>query len=225
MMKFVVVLALLLAAVSAKEYFKQPKYPCAYAVKITEYWKETKSGTIDVALNGRYFKYMIKSDEYSTTVLLRPDIQDKDGRMNTFYAYDQYCYSQFVDMEDVAYMLQTVGNPLISYVDGKSWDHKETKTYRGKKCDHYYDDNGEESIYVYDDRVYGYIDNSEEFVFEYEMEAPMEEFVLKEKDYPDCVKENKKVTEVPSEDYVFCAASSVKVAFVAIVVALVSSLF
>ena len=36
----------------------------------------------------------------------------------------------------------------------------------------------------------------------------MKDFVLKEKDHPDCVKEVKKVEEVPSDDYVFCAVNT-----------------
>jgi len=227
MMKFVAVLALLLVAVSAREYFKQPGYPCAYKVKMSVYEKGKKYAEYKSYVNGRYMKTKMTAEDdedYNAVILVRPDLGG-EGNFTVVSGYEDYCYSSVLENEELSYFLQSYSRMFLMYVEDKNWDHKETKTWRDKKCDHYYDDDEDESIYVYDGRIYGYVERSDEVVVEYEWEAPMEEFVLKEKDFPDCVKENKKVTEVPSEDYIFCAASSVKVAFVAIVAALVSSLF
>jgi len=87
------------------------------------------------------------------------------------------------------------------------------------------DEDDDKSIYVYEDRVYGMVEREYEYVFEYKWEAPMEDFALSKKDYPDCVKKEKKLTDVPSEDYIMCAASSLKVAFVALFAALLAALF
>jgi len=165
-----------------------------------------------------------KYKDSNSITLLRPDLGG-EGNFTFFEGAGDYCRYGVMENSELIYFIDAYSRILLGYVDDKDWDHKETKTWRGKKCTHYYDDDDDESIYVYDGRIYGFISRREEVVFEYEWEASMEEFVLKEKDYPACVKENKKVTEVPSEDYIFCAASSVKVAFVAIVAALVSSLF
>jgi len=225
-MRFVAVLALLLVAVSAKEHFKQPKYPCAYNIKISVSEKGEKVEEFKIYVNGRYLKMKMTSEErdYSSALLLRPDIGG-EGNCTLMNSFKDYCYPIVVETKEASYIINTYSVLFLMYVDDKDWDHKETKTWRGKKCDHYYDDDDDESIYVYDGRIYGYAERSDEITFEYEWEAPMEEFVMKEKDYPYCVEAVKEVSEVPSEDYIFCAASSVKVAFVAIVVALVSSLF
>jgi len=227
MMKFVAVLALLLVAVSAKEHFKQPKFPCAYEMKMSASDGDESYGEYKLYMNGRYVKLKVTSEEekgYNGVLLVRPDLGG-EGKFTVFEGFGEYCYSAVMDNKDLPYFLDSYGKVFLEYADDKDWDHKETKTWKGKKCTHYYDDDEDESIYVYDDRVYGYVENDFVIVFEYEWKASMDEFVLKEKDYPECVKENKKVTEVPSDDYVFCAASSLKVAFVAVVAALVSSLF
>ena len=178
----------------------------------------------EVEFNGRYFKLTRNDYDMVERVLLRPDIGGGDNITGFEYTSDM-CRVDYLDMEDFNYVLDTWGSRFFRYVNDKKWDHKESKKYKDKKCDHYYDDGNDESIYVYDDYVYVITEGEYDIMFEYKWEAPMEDFVLKEKDYPKCVKENRKVAEIPSEDYVMCSASNVKIAILAIFVALVSALF
>jgi len=226
MMKFVAVLAAVLVAVSASEYFKQPRYPCAYQVNVKLYEGKKEYGTVLTEVNGRYMKFDLqeKEEDYNVMYLLRPDIGG-EGNVTFFMGDGEYCYVEPIEMEDAAYVTESLSNFILMYVDGKNWDHKKSETWRDKKCDHYYDDDDDESIYVYDGRIYGVTERHGEYVFEYKWEAPMEDFVLSKKDYPNCVKQEKKVADVPSEDYIFCAASSLKVAFVALLAALLVALF
>ena len=224
-MKFVAVLAFVLVSVSASYYFKQPKYPCAYQIKIRMYEDKKDLGKYEIAMNGRYFKMRYKFDDYDLALLMRPDLAG-EGNITIFEGSEKECYAGEIEMEEAAYFVNIYGNGFLVYEDGRNWDNKKSKEWRGKKCDFYYDDkDDEEGIYVYDDHIIGVVDEDEEMVFEYEWDAPMEEFVMKEKDYPECVKENKKVAEEPSKDYVFCAASSLKVAFAAILAVLLAALF
>ena len=224
MMKFVAVLALILVAVSAKEHFKQPKMPCAYKITAKVYESDKVEGDYVVEFNGRYMKLVAKdSEEYA--MLLRPDI-GKDGKMTGFGVEDGKCYVDELTMEDFEYVLDIYGNLFWQYVGDNDWDHKEEKKYKGKKCVHYYNDGGDEGIYVYDDYIYvAQYDKGDYFELEYEWKAPMKDFVLSKKDNPKCYDEEKKVAEEPSEDYIMCAASTMKVAFAAVFVALLAALF
>jgi len=164
-------------------------------------------------------------DEEKYMALVRADIGNDDN-VTIFEMEDDECYVEQIDLKVLAYYQNIYTTFITMYVNDKDWDHKETKTYRKKKCDHYYDDDDEEgSIYVYDGRIFAVVAHETEFVIEYEDKAPMEDFVMSKKNYPKCVEKDKRVAEVPSDDYVFCAASSVKVAIVAIVAALFSALF
>jgi len=226
-MKFVAVLALVLVVVSASEYFKQPKFPCAYKITATGFRGSKIDVTYVIEVNGRYFKLQMTYDkEYDILAVIRPDIGG-DGNVTlveTEVGAD-YCYVEPILMQYANYFVNVYGN-LLMYVDGKSWEHKKSETYKGKKCDHYYDDDGRESIYVYDDHIYAISEkDGDDFIFEYEWEAPMEDFALKEKDFPACAKQNSKIAEVPSLDYVFCAACSIKVAFVAVLATFLAALF
>jgi len=228
MMKFVAVLALIAVAVSAKEHFKQPQLPCAWTQDITMYEGEKKVGSYHIEMNGRYMKLEGKDgDEEKYMLLVRADIGNDDNV--TIFEMDEEddeCYVEQIDLKELAYYENIYSNLLTLYVYDKDWDHKETKTYRKKKCDYYYDDDDEEgSIYVYDGRIFAVLAHEMESVIEYEDKAPMEDFVISKKNYPKCVEKDKKVAEVPSDDFVFCAASSVKVAIVAVVAAVFSALF
>ena len=228
MIKSVAVLALVLVAVSASYYYKQPRFPCAYEMKTKLYRDDKEEGSVKSLVNGRYAKVKIDNDEYETMILLRADLGG-EGNVTAFFAEkgSEYCYVEPVELEDTAYFTSYYTQGLFSYVDGRNWKNKKSVEWKGKKCDRYYDGDDDEdiSLYVLDDYIYGMSDRRYAYVFEYKWEAPMEEFVMKEKDYPECVKQEKKVTEVPSEDYIFCAASSLKVAFVAILAAFVVALF
>ena len=226
-MKFVAVFALMLVAVSASYYFKQPKFPCAYQIKIKLYEDKKEVGKYSVEMNGRYAmaSFEFKDEGYDDTYLVRPDIGGKDNATLILGDKDN-CYVYTIEMEEANYFTHNIGNLVLMYVDGRNWEKKKSEEWRGKKCDHYYDDDDDdESIYIYDDRIYGMVDRRYEYVFEYKWEAPMEDFVMKEKDFPQCAKQEQKITEVPSEDYIMCAASSLKVAFAAILVALLAALF
>jgi len=223
MMKFVAVLALVLVAVSAKNHFKQPKMPCDYTLTYTGYEDDKKLGQYIIKFNGRYFKLDMNADDEKGVMLLRPDI----GKSGTgFSAYDGDCEVEELTEEEVKYIIEIYGSEIFSYVNDKDWDNKDSKKWRGKKCDHYYDDEkyGVE-LYVYDDHIYGMASDEMEVTFEYEWKAPMSDFVLSKKDYPKCYDKEKKVADTPSDDYVMCAASSVKIAFVAMLVALLAALF
>jgi len=227
MMKFVVVLALVLVAVSAGNKFKQPKMPCDYKIDAKIYEDKKKTADYVVEFNGRYFKLAAKDDREKYVMLLRPDI-GSDGNMTAFFSEDDECEVEEVTMDEFKYIANIYSNLFWLYYDDKDWDHKEDKKYRDKKCVHYYDDDKDEpSIYVYDDYIYGVVSGEEDFeyVLEYTWKAPMDDFVMSKKDYPKCYDKEKKVADTPSEDYVMCAASSVKIAFVAMLVALVAALF
>jgi len=225
MMKFVAVLALVLVAVSAKEKFKQPKMPCDFTLTYTGYEDGKKLAQYIIEINGRYLKIDVKVDGEKAVSLLRPDIV-KDGKVTAFGAADGDCEVEEITEEEMKYVLAMYTTELFEYAGDKEWDHKESKKWRDKKCDHYYDDEKDSmEIYVYDGYLYGMVYDEDEAVFEYEWKAPMKDFVLSKKDYPKCYDKEKKVADTPSDDYVMCAASSVKIAFVAMLVALLAALF
>ena len=222
-MKSVAVFALVLVAVSASYYYKQPKFPCAYVMEMKAYDDGKDAGKYKIEVNGRYMKVKYEDgDDYEYTMLIRADIGG-EGNVTWFYTEGEYCYVDPMEMEEAAYDLSIYGQGIMMYLDGRNWDKKKSEEWKGKKCDHYYDDDDDdEGLYVYDERVIGVVSRRYEYVIEYKWEAPMEDFVL---DVKDCVKQEKKVGEVPSEDYIMCAASSLKVAFVAILAAFVVALF
>ena len=225
MMKFVAFLALVLVAVSAKNHFKQPKMSCAYKLNVKVYEDGKWSGEDMVEFNGRYFKIVSKREE-TFLGLLRPDIGGEDN-LTVFSHERSECEVEEVTMDDFKYVSEMYSNLFWLYVNDQDWDHKKDEKFKDKKCVHYYNDkNDEGSIYVYDDYIYAVVyDDKNYYTLEYEWKAPMEDFVLSKKDYPKCYDKEKKVADEPSEDYIMCAASSVKIAFVAMVAALLAALF
>ena len=183
--------------------------------------------------NGRYFKMAYWIDEEDNLVLVRPDISDGEN-VTSFHAVDSLCDVGELGEEEFAYLLDAYSRFLWAKVDDRDWDHKESKEYKKKKCDHYYnDDDVNESIYVHDNHFYGIFRDGKETVLSFEWEAPMKDFVFSEKNYPNCVYKEKKVADVPSSD---CAvskpsasstdvANSIHVAFITILVAVISALF
>ena len=228
MIKFVAFVALVLVAVSAKEYFKQPQMPCAYRMMIDIYEYKQKLGKYDIKYNGRYLKVEAEAEKEKYLILLRPDLGKNGNSTMTFYSSDDdECEVMQVEKEIADEYLEIYSTAVLLYADDKKWDNKVTKTYRNKKCDLYYDDDDEDDmkLYVYDDHIFAIVGQSFEYVFEYEYKAPMSDFTISKKDYGKCYEKEKKISDKPSEDYIMCAASSVKVALVAIFVALVSTLF
>ena len=221
-MKFVVFLALVVVAVSAKDYtYNMPKFPCSYQMTITSYDDGKKDDSEQVEFSGRYYKF---SRDDKIVGVIRPDL-GKDGSLLFFDSVSSGCSVEEMEMEVLQYLIDRHTNRLFAYVANKTWDHKDSETYRDKKCDHYYNDEDSRSIYVHDDHIYAIREEDRELVFEYKWKAPMEDFVLSKKDYPKCYEKEKRVADVPSEDYIFCAASTVKIAFVAVVAAIANSLF
>jgi len=201
--------------------FKQPKFPCAFQMRITEYEEKKEVFAHDIEFNGRYFKLTRNGD---FAALLRPDIGGED-KLAAFTPKGKDCDYGEVGMDVLKYVIDSYSEGFFLTVNAKKWEHKKTETWRGKECTHYYDDDKDhESIYVYDDHIYGIVHQEEDIVFEYTWEAPMDDFTMSKKDFPLCVEREKRVAEVPSEDYVFCAAASVKIAFVAVLAALISAL-
>jgi len=228
MMNFAVVLALCILAGSAAEYtFKQPKLPCAFRMNTTTYLGEDKTGERVVEFNGRYFWYLSNIGYGDTIYLLRPDITKGDKITGFSVSSDSVeCSVVEKGLEECTRVRDDFGDNSFDWLNNKTWKNKESKTWKGKKCDHYYDDDPEgPSIYVNDGYLYGKIQEIYDLVYEYKWEAPMEDFVMSNEVYPKCVAKEKKVADVPSEKYAACEASYLKVAFVAILVALVSSLF
>jgi len=225
-MKFAAVLALIVVAVSAANHFKQPKMPCAWTQDIDVYRRGGKYAHYRVEMNGRFMKFTGNEDDDETYAeLVRSDIGN-DGNVTFFYMDGSDCVVEELELNDLAYLQDMYTYIGMMYEYDKDWDHKKTETYRDKKCDYYYDDEPEEgNIYVYEGRIFAVVREKFEFVIEYKDEAPMDVFVMSEKDFPKCVEKDKKVAEVPSDDFVFCAASSMKVAIVAVVAAVISALF
>jgi len=168
--------------------------------------------------------YKVSNIMFITAGLFRPDIGGEDNITCFEYTKDE-CEVEEVELEVLDYVIDTWGKRWFKKVDDKKWDHMESKKYNDKKCDHYYNDDEKESIYVYDDHIYVITGENYDLIFDYKWKAPMEDFVLAEEDYPKCFKEKRKVAEIPSEDYIMCAASSTKIAFIAITVALIAALF
>ena len=224
MMKFVAILALFAVAVSAESFtYKLPKFPCAYQMTVETFEKDKSLGKTIVELNGRY---MLVHNDGKLSGVARPDIL-KEGNVSLFTVDSDDCEIEYMSVDEYVGLLDQYLKALFSGVDGKKWDHKKSEEFRGKKCDHYYDDNKNSgNLYVIDDYPYA-ISGEVDYVavMEYKWEAPMKDFVLSKKDYPKCYDKEKKVADEPSEDYIMCEASSIKIAFVAIFVALISALF
>ena len=221
MMKAIACLALVAIVVSAGEYkFTQPKFPCAFQMKVVSDGRELFSEVI----NGRFFK-LVQYDAGVTSVgVSRSDITKKEGDVEKIAyanAKNGKCESGFVPLKDYLGVLKTYSEDIFAGMSDKTWKNKKNVTFNGKDCTAYYDDDIEEgAIYVYDGYIYAYADKFETTIFDFKLEAPLSEFVLEE-----CKSENKKFAETPSEDYVFCSSSSVKVAFAAILVALLCAFF
>ena len=104
---------------------------------------------------------------------------------------------------------------------------KTTGKYGNKKCDIYYDTKIDDfAVYVYEDYIYaihsGEKDDVYDLILDYTWKAPMKDFVF---DHKECVEQEKKLAETPSDDFVLCAASNLRVAFFTLLVALVTILF
>ena len=225
-MKIFAVFALVAVAVYAKSYsFRDADKPCAYHQHIDIYEDNRKYAQYDVAFNGRYMKVKAKSEEGDYLILLRPDIGHDKNATLLFFSYEE-CNMAEVEPEIAMEYLDTYHDVATRYVKNKQWDHKESKKYRGKQCDYYFDDDEDEaSIYVYDEKIYGVIEGDSEWVIEYDEDVSMSDFALSKKDYPECVEQEKKLADKPSDDYVLCAAGSMKVAIIALFAALVSAFF
>lgn len=223
-MKFLAVIALVAVAVAAETYKVEIKLPCEYEVKM-----KVKSGSVSLDagkqyVNGRYMKQEVEAMGQKSIQLIRPDINKKEG-----------------DAEMIASVVFAAGMCNLNYVPVKTlfpddedenamyYEHKEKQKYDGESCTAYWNGTSidkEGGIFVCGDeiRCVRDVDGGEtmDMIMEYEYDAPMEKFIIKE---DACTKIEKKLAEEPSEDFIMCAASSVKVAFVALLVALVSALF
>jgi len=233
MMKLFVVVALLAALVYADGYkIEQPKYPCDFSVKIYQKVDDKKTEYMKYKVNGRYMYYKTEADDdMKVETVVRPDIEKKVAGVDciaqaakTTVEGVSACVVTYVPVDTVVGHTTSLLDEMLEDILKHTYKNKKSMKFDGKSCDAYYDDDvEEEAIFVYDDFVYGIrMGKGEEGILEYEWKAPMEEFVF---DHKDCVAQEKKLADEPSEDYVFCAAASVKVALVALLVALVSALF
>jgi len=166
-------------------------------------------------------------DDDKITSIYRSDMtkeKDKKEMIAIAAASDGKCKgSDYAPLDDYFEVLKTYSETVFDELKDVTWKNKkEDVKFKGKKCTAYYNDDIDGSaIYVYDGYLYAVHSSSDDTtILEYEWDVPMDTFVLK-----DCKSEDKRFAETPSEDFVFCASNSVKVAFVAILVALLSALF
>jgi hypothetical protein len=224
-MKFLAVIALVAVAVAAETYKVNVKLPCEYEVKIKMKSKGVTADFGKTYVNGRYMKSETEVLGKKSITLYRPDINKKEG-----------------DTEKIASVSFALGVCTLDYVDVKTifpdvdeeentmyFENKEKQNYGDEKCTAYWNGTSidkDGGIFVCDDELRCVravlAGETTDTIMEYEYDAPMEKFVIKE---DACTKIEKKLAEEPSEDFIMCAASSVKVAFVALLVALVSALF
>ena len=224
MMKVLAFLAIVAIVVNGEGYkFTQPKYPCAYEMKMSMKQDGKAEDYMTLKVNGRYL-WMNSKKLDDMTVVYRPDINKKEDGVEMLLGagiMDGECLVQYVSLKDYLEILSSTLESAFQGLDNYTWAHKEEGEYNGKKCTVYYDteiDQG--AIYVYEGYIYVVHSWSYDLIIENKWEAPMESFVLKE-----CKKENSKLADTPSESYIFCAASNLKVAFITILVALLSALF
>jgi len=154
-------------------------------------------------------------------VCYRPDITKKVSGVEMIAAAAQYaktCVSDYAPMEDYLKFLDGMSDTMFGSLEDVEWEHKKDGEYDGKKCTVYYDEDEKDyALYVKDDYPYAFHTQSQDLIFDFEWEAPMDKFVLE-----DCKGD---FAKTPSKDYIFCAASTVKVAVVAVLAALLSALF
>ena len=158
------------------------------------------------------------------TTVFRPEItKNVDGvEMQAAAAVmDGKCSSIFVDPQDCLDYVNDILKSTFAGLDNHTWEYKEEAEYNGKKCTVYYDYSIDYiAIYVHEGYIHVVRGGSIDVIIENKWEAPMESFVLK-----NCWKENKKFSQTPSKSYIFCDASNLKVAFIAVIVALLSAIF
>jgi len=237
MMKVFAVLALLVLAVAADYKLKQPDYPCAFQLEVISKKGDEKNTELEFAVNGRYAWYKKEEEDGMAEVLYRPDITDTKAGVKFMICATKMtvgsketCTAIYVKTDRVVDHTVDVVTALLSDVVGAKFENKDSEKYDGKKCDVYYNDDKEEfAVYVYDEYVYAIHHREDDvdydLIFDYTWNAPLSLFVFDEKDHKDCVKKYESLADTPSVDYIFCAASNLKVAFVALLVALVSALF
>ena len=226
MNKVVFVLAVVAVAVLASEKYKAPKLPCAYELKIKEKSKSSSKAS-DVGkytVNGRYLRMKIENSNDDSDIygVYRPDIQKTDNGIDYIgiaATSDKKCESDWAPLKAYLLVLDGMYTSLFGGVNAISWDSKEEGAkYDGDKCTLYKNKALGINMYVKDDYPYVIQDSDgDEEIYEWSWSAPMSKFKLE-----DCSGDFGKT---PSSDYVFCAASSVKVAFVAVLAALLAALF
>jgi len=224
-MKVVVaLLCLVLFAVCASEHtLSQPAYPCGYQCKVTMKSKSEKQ-TIDLRVNGRYKFVKMDTKEQKVTYLIRPDINKKEKDtelLAVFVLSDKVC-----EMEYLAGPVSAIGlklEDLTQRLVNRSYAHKESKKFDDKKCTCYYNGKSpdDDAVYVYEDYVYSVVSDGTQTIFDCEWKAPMKVFALDDDEYPRCKSVEEKVYETPSDDFVFCTATTIQVAFFALLSCLV----
>jgi hypothetical protein len=222
MFKTLAVLAVIVLAVSAEKY-KPPKLPCDYELKLIKKADSKSEDLIKLTINGRYLRMKMADDGDSDIyAVYRPDITKKEGGIEMIgvaASKGDDCKSDYTSLDAYLAFLKTLSGQIFGAVDYIDWKNKKEGEYDGEKCTVYYDDDEKDyALYVKDDyplAMHAY--DGTDLVFEWEWSAPMKKFKL------DACKDD--FGKTPSDDYVFCAAASVKVAVVALLVALVSALF
>ena len=149
----------------------------------------------------------------------RPDITKKESGVEMIgvaASKGDECESDYTPWDPYLAYLKTLSGQIFGVVDNIDWKNKKEGKYDGEKCTVYYDDDEKDyALYVKDDYPIAMHAYSTDLIFDWEWSAPMKKFKL------DACKDD--FGKTPSDDYVFCAAASVKVAVVALLVALVSS--
>jgi hypothetical protein len=225
MNKVLFVLAVVAVALVAGEKFKPKKLPCAFELKLVQTIDKKKSDLMKITINGRYLRMKMSDDrkrgDDDMYVCYRPDITKKESGVDMIGAavtYGGKCETAYGPLKEYLKMLDEFSETMFYGVDEIDWEHKKDTKYDGESCTVYYDDDEKDyALYVKDDYPLALHTQGYDLKFEWEWEAPMDKFKM-----DSCDGDFKKT---PSEDYIFCAASSVKVALAALLVALVSALF
>jgi len=233
MMKIFVAVALVAVAVSAGYTYIAPQMPCSFTAQLHMYSGGKPAANALVTVRGRFLKIMEGNVSQVTGRVIRPDIS-KIVNKDLYYAMfitsslKNQCEMVYSSEDTVLKIVNDWNTHLFMGKANLTWERKDLKKYRGNECEYYYNKD-DTSIYVYDKYISGikYKEGGidKEVTFDYFWGVGMDEFVLDKDTYPQCYRAENKMAEIPSTDNVLCGASTLKVAFVTILLAFACLLF
>ena len=206
MMKTFVAFAVLTVAVTLAEYsFEQPFLPCSLVINYTKIDSEGASIETVLTFNGIYCYIEINEGGNRSFDLYRSDIhhkKDDKNMISLIRSKGESC--EMTEMIDPGkYFSDFFFGTLFGQYDHMYWDRLDIKSFHGKTCDYYYNDDDPDGVelFVYDHKIYGVREKGVEKIFEYEYTAPkLSEFVVNTDKFPACSEVDSKVFKAPTDD-------------------------